>query len=188
MPILLIALVAILGVAAPVIGATPSPSPTNPAGKTPPGQEGKSAKGPETPITVSGTIAKATDADGRTTFTVSSGGKTYELSDGPRWFWGDNDPLAAYVGKTVEVKGTTNAGSTEIDVDTIDGKALRTEGRPPWAGGPKVVGAKHPGYQAWKAAHDGTPGNGLGHDKAPGQQKDKAGADQDEPTESEAPN
>ena len=71
------------------------------------------------------------------------------------------------------IAGEIREGSLEIDVVTIDGKAVKTwTGKPPWAGGPKVVGERHPGYGPWKAAHpDGQPGNGLGKANAPGQLK-----------------
>ena len=42
----------------------------------------------------------------------------------------------------------------------MDGKALREGGKPPWAGGPWVVGATHPGWKPWMA--DGKPGKGHG--------------------------
>jgi hypothetical protein len=54
------------------------------------------------------------------------------------------------VGKTVTIAGTHREGSTDVSVDTVDGTAIRAEGRPPWAGGPKVVGERHPGWKAWK--------------------------------------
>ena len=75
----------------------------------------------------------------------------------------------AYVGKTVTVVGTTRGGDHEVDVETVDGTALRAPGKPPWAGGPWVVGSSHPGWKSWMA--DGKPGKGLGRDGAPGQLK-----------------
>jgi hypothetical protein len=33
----------------------------------------------------------------------------------------------------------------------VDGKTIREPGRPPWAGGWKVVGEKHPGWSQEKA-------------------------------------
>jgi hypothetical protein len=100
---------------------------------------------PEMAITVRGTIQKTTDQDGTTAYTMLSNGTTYRLSHGPEWWWGTNDPLAAYVGRTVEVIGEVTQGSTDLDVQSVDGKALRDAGRPPWAGGPKAVGENHPG-------------------------------------------
>ena len=151
-------LAAILLIAAPVLGANPSPKPA------------KADKGPEIAKTMSGTVATSLDEKGRATYTMVVDGVTWELSAGPKWFWGASNPLAAYVGKSVQVTGTYHAGKNELDVVTVDGKALRAEGKPPWAGGPKVVGSSHPG---WK---DGKPGKGLGRENAPGQQKDKSKA------------
>jgi hypothetical protein len=129
-------------VALPVVAVDPSPKPV------PPGQKDKPDKAP---ITLTGTIAAATDADGRATFTLSSGGTTYTLDGGPAWFYGDNHPLKAYVGKIVTVVGERAAGSTEVDVESVNGKALRAPGKPPWAGGWKVVGQRHPGWSQEKA-------------------------------------
>jgi hypothetical protein len=155
-------LVAIMLIAAPVLGANPSPKPA------------KADKGPALATTLAGTVASSVDAKGRTTYTMVVDGVTWELSAGPKWFWGANNPLAAYVGKTVEVTGTYHAGENELGVATIDGNALRAAGKPPWAGGPKVVGSSHPG---WK---DGKPGKGHGRADAPGQLKDKSkAADED---------
>jgi hypothetical protein len=128
----------------------------------------KPDKGPELAKTLTGTVTSSEDAKGRPVFSMTVGGVTWELSAGPRWFWGANNPLAALVGSSVEVAGTYHEGDTELDVDTVDGVALRAPGKPPWSGGPKVVGSSHPG---WK---DGKPGKGLGRAHAPGQNKDKS--------------
>lgn len=149
-------LAAILLMVAPVLGANPSPKPA------------KADKGPELTTTLTGTVASSVDAKGRTTYTMVVDGVTWKLSAGPKWYWGANNPLAAYVGKTVEVSGTYRAGENDLGVATVDGKALRPAGKPPWAGGPKVVGSSHPG---WK---DSKPGRGHGRDNAPGQLKDKS--------------
>jgi hypothetical protein len=154
-------LAALLLIAAPVFGASPSPKPE------------KAQKGPEIAKTLTGTVARTTDENGRATFTMTVGGVTWELSAGPKWFWGDKSPLAAFVGKSVEVVGTYHTGATELDVVTVDGKALRAAGKPPWAGGPKAVGKSHPGWKDWMAT--GKPGNGHGRDSAPGQNKDETG-------------
>jgi hypothetical protein len=127
----------------------------------------KPDKGPELATTLTGTVSSSEDAKGRAVFSMTVGGVTWELSAGPRWFWGANNPLAAFVGKAIEVAGTYHAGETELDVDTVDGVALRAPGKPPWAGGPKFVGSSHPGWQADK------PGKGHGREHAPGQNKDK---------------
>ena len=148
-------LAAILLIAAPVFGANPSPKPA------------KADKAPEIAKTLTGTVAASVDEKGRATYSMVVGGVTWELSAGPKWFWGANNPLAAFVGKSVEVTGTYHAGENDLDVATVDGKALRAAGKPPWAGGPKVVGSSHPG---WK---DGKAGKGHGRENAPGQKKDK---------------
>ena len=167
--LVLVAVVGALAIAIPVIGADPSPS--GPPGQAKPDKSAKPAKGPEVAVTIQGTVVQATDTKGRPTFTLTAGGKTWELSAGPSWFWGDKNPLKAFVGKSVSVAGTTHEGSTELDVETVNGTALRAAGKPPWAGGPWVVGSTHPGWKPWMA--DGKPGKGLGREGAPGQQKDK---------------
>lgn len=185
-----------LAAAIPVVGADPSASPSQPPVTKPekspkpdkpanPGKANHAAKAakepkaPEVAVTVDGTVQQGTDDQGRATFTVTSGDKTWELSAGPPWFWGDKNPLKAYVGKSVKIAGSTDEGSTELDVETVDGTPIRAAGKPPWAGGPWVVGPTHPGWKPWMA--DGKPGKAHGPDGAPGQKKDKAA------TESETP-
>ena len=116
----------------------------------PPGKPGKS-KAPEVSVTVRGLVSTTTDAAGKAIYRISSGGKTYELDAGPSWFHGDNHPLKAFVGKTVTIVGGQREGSTEIDVQSVDGTALRAPGKPPWAGGWKRVGERHPGWSQEKA-------------------------------------
>jgi hypothetical protein len=128
-------------VALPALGADPSPKPGNP----------DKSKAPEVSVTLRGAISTATDADGDTIYRFVSGGKTYELDAGPRWFHGENHPLKAFVGKTVTIVGGQREGTTEIDVESVDGQALRAGGKPPWAGGWKSVGSSHPGWSQAKA-------------------------------------
>ncbi len=143
-------LMTLLLVAAPVLAAKPD-------------------KGPELAKTLTGMVASGEDSKGRPTFTMTVDGVVWELSAGPKWFWGVNNPLAPYVGDAVEAVGTHHAGETKLSVDSINGTALRPAGRPDWAGGPKRVGGRHPGFK------DGShPGKGLGRANAPGQLKDKA--------------
>jgi hypothetical protein len=153
-----------VAVGIPVIVTAAQPS-------EPPGQAKpeKSPKGPKVDVTVRGTLVKATDENGRPTFTITANGTTWEISAGPKWWYGDDSPLAAYVGTAVTVVGSHREGDTDVSADTVNGKELRAAGRPPWAGGPRVVGESHPGWKAWKA--DGKPGNGFGRDEAPGQLK-----------------
>lgn len=171
--LLVVSLAAVLAIAVPVFGADPSAKP-EPPGQT---KQEKAEKGPEIALTLKGTVAKTTNGNGRPTFTLTDGGVTWDLSAGPNWYWGDKNPLAAFVGKSVEVTGRHHTGATELDVDTIDGKALRAAGKPPWAGGPKVVGKIHPGWKAWMV--EGKPGKGHGRENAPGQTKDKTGDETD---------
>jgi hypothetical protein len=139
-------------------------------------------------ITISGTVQVAADADGKDAYTLRDGGTTYQLEAGPAWFFGDKYPLKPFVGKNVTIVGEVAEGSTEVDVESVDGTALRTPGRPPWAGGWRVVGAAHPGWSQAKAdrMHDK-----FGDCFPPGQCKDKPahprGNGAGEPDESEAP-
>jgi hypothetical protein len=162
-PALLLLCLAVLAliVALPVLGAQPS---------APPGQEKQKEKGPEVAVTLRGTIAQATDDKGRPTFTLTSGGTTWELSAGPTWFHGDNNPLKAFVGQSVTVVGSHREGSTDVSVDTVNGEAIRAAGKPPWAGGWKQVGEGHPGWSQEKADRHAAK---FGDCFPPGQCKDK---------------
>jgi len=153
---------------ASVAPAKPNPS-AGPEVTAEPDKSPKPDKGPETTISLKGTVRKGVDGNGRPTFTMTVDGKTWNLSAGPPWFWGENNPLSAFAGKSVTVAGTMRQGDSEVDVETVDGKALRAPGKPPWAGGPWVVGPAHPGWKDWMA--EGKPGNGHGRDGAPGQIK-----------------
>src|SRR6188472_1247625 len=126
-------IVAALAIAIPVMGADPSPS-GGPPGQTKPEKSpnpnkpdkaAKAEKAAEVPVTVQGTVTKGTDENGRPTYSVTADGKTWQLSAGPSWYWGDKNPLNAYVGKSVSIAGNTHAGDTELYVDAVDGKALR---------------------------------------------------------------
>ena len=163
---LVVATVGLLAVvvAAPIVRAEP------PAG-TPAAAKAQKAKAPQVAVTVTGVVREGTGESGTGTFTLAAGGTTWTLSAGPRWYHGADNPLAAHVGKTVTISGTHREGSTELDVETVDGKAIRAAGKPPWAGGPWAVGSAHPGWKPWMA--DGKPGNGHGRENAPGQDKDK---------------
>ena len=105
-----------------------------------------------------GTIGTQTNAKGETEYTLTTPDGTLLLDAGPVWFFGDAYPLAPFVGKQVTVGGEQREGSTQIDVMTVDGSALREPGKPPWAGGWKRVGEKHPGWSqgAVKAAVERT--------------------------------
>lgn len=160
-------------VAVPVLAGNPNA----------PGQQ--KAKTPSAPITISGTVEKSTDADGDTTYTLTNGGKTYSLEAGPKWFF-EPYPLEAYVGKSVTIVGEMREGSNEVDVISVDGKALREAGKPPWAGGWKRVGSIHPGWSQEKADRMKAK---FGDCFPPGQCNDKPTRpdNADGPDESEAP-
>src|ERR1043165_1323151 len=139
------------------------------------------------PITISGTVQVAKDADGHATYTLADGGKTYTLDAGPPWFFGDKYPLKPFVGQKVTIVGEAAQGSTNVEVTSVNGTALRAPGRPPWAGGWRAVGAAHPGWSQDKADR---MKDKFGDCFPPGQCKDKSdhAADGSEgPDESEAP-
>jgi hypothetical protein len=121
-------------------------------GKPDKGPTERKNKGPEQEITLSGTVTTGSDADGETVYRLQSGGTTYVLEAGPKWFFGDDYPLKPFVGKNVTIVGEVTEGSTEVDVVAVDGTRLREPGKPPWAGGWKVVGERHPGWSEEKAA------------------------------------
>jgi hypothetical protein len=118
--------------------------------KPKPSKGPKADKVPETPVTLTGQVGTRTETDGGTTYTLTVGATVYELEVGPPWFWADANPLKPFVGKTVTIEGDQAQGSTAIDVRTANGTAIRGEGKPPWAGGWKVVGKTHPGWAQWK--------------------------------------
>jgi hypothetical protein len=163
--------------------AAPSPEPTTsaePAERTEEenGESGKpdkaakpekGPKSPEHPVTLTGVVGQPDGEEGEYTLVV--GIKVYQLSAGPKWWWGDANPLAGSVGKVVTIDGEQAEGSNEVDVLAIDGTAVRTPGKPPWAGGWKVVGEKHPGWAQWKVDKINGRAGGHGKDGAPGQLK-----------------
>lgn len=172
-PSVLTLAVAILAlvVAVPVLAAKPS---------TPPGQAKE--KTPKTEITISGTVETSTDADGETTYTLTAGGTTYTLDAGPKWFFGDSYPLKPHVGKNVTIVGEIAEGSTEVDVKSVNGTALRGEGKPPWAGGWRKIGPDHPGWSQEKADRVKAK---FGDCFPPGKCKDKPNKGADESPEPE---
>jgi hypothetical protein len=179
-PLLILALVALVGVVAiPALAASPSPA-TGPDASGHPGKGPKASHEPEVAVTLHGVVSTATDADGETTYTLSVDGKTVKLEAGPPWFFGDHHPLAPFVGKTVTITGSQSGD--EVEVDTVDGTALREPGRPPWAGGPKAVGSIHPGWSQdkadrWQQKQDAKAG--AGGCWPPGLCKDQAPAPSD---------
>jgi hypothetical protein len=151
-------------VASNVAGASAqSQGVVQPAGKA---VQAQGASGQDQVVTVTGLVSTTSDADGDTRYTITVDGQVVRLDAGPGWFHGDTYPLEPFVGKTVTVTGEqggkgpkqgrgkspakTRPSGPDIDVFTVtlNGQTtvIRTAGKPPWAGGPKVVGSKHPGY------------------------------------------
>ncbi len=144
--------------ASPKAAATLKPAATvKPAATPKPAKVSDDTKGPIETLT--GTLGTRTDADGDREYVLNG----TELSVGPPWFWGTKNPLEPYVGKSVSVTGrmetdppstkangkANNADGPEFEVYAVNGTTVRAEGKPPWAGGPKVVGESHPGYKGW---------------------------------------
>jgi len=148
-PLLAIALLALVGVVAiPAMAAGPSSAPGAAASEKP-GKGPKASKEPEVAVTLNGVVAATTDAEGNTEYTITAAGKTLKLDGGPSWFFGDNHPLKPFVGKNVTIVGGQRGD--EVDIETVDGVRLRAEGKPAWAGGWKAVGSAHPGWTQEKA-------------------------------------
>ena len=172
----LVAAALVAAFALPVAGQDPTSSPAASAkpGNGPktdkPGNGPKAEKGPkvaEEPVSLTGRVGVLTDADGDTAYTLTVGSTVYQLHVGPPWWWGDEHPLKDLVGDTVAITGEGAAGSTDVDVFTVDGKTVREPGRPPWAGGWKAVGERHPGWAQWKIDKHAAKAAGKGHGRPP---------------------
>ena len=163
---------AVAAIAVPVLGGAAPPAPASAPitaaesekpGKGPkaekPGKGPKADKVPEAPVTRTGRVGTRTDEDGDTVYTLTVGSTVFDLEAGPAWWWGASHPLAAFVGDSVTVEGDQAEGSTSIDVRTVDGTVVREPGRPPWAGGWKAVGERHPGWSQEKADRDAEKGD-----------------------------
>jgi hypothetical protein len=109
------------------------------------------AKASEQIVTLSGTVGTRTAADGTTEYTLTNENTVLSLDAGPAWFFPNAYPLAPYVGQQVTIGGEQREGSTSVDVLSVNGTALREPGKPPWAGGWKRVGERHPGWSQEKA-------------------------------------
>ncbi len=204
----LIAIAALVGVVAiPTLAASPSAPPSGgPAAASPraessgkpeksgkpdqPGKANKAARAPEVDVTVTGTVGTRPSAKGGTEYTLTTSSATLTLDAGPAWFHGDKHPLAGYVGKRVTVVGGQREGSTEVDVRSVDGTVIREPGKPPWAGGWKRVGERHPGWtqEKWDRWQTKRLEQAKRHGVdcwPPGQCKDKPG--KDKPATSAAP-
>jgi hypothetical protein len=148
-PIALAAVVVLaIAVAIPVLAASPAPSGGSGDGNGN-GHGPKASHEPEVQVTLRGPVSATTSADGESEYTITADGKTLRLEAGPPWYWGDRNPLKGAVGKTVTIVGEQSGD--EVDVQSIDGTAIRPAGKPPWAGGWRVVGSIHPGWSQEKA-------------------------------------
>ncbi len=136
-----------------VVGVAASPLGSQLTGATAAGSatSDRQAKASEQGVTLTGTVGTRTAADGTTEYTLTNGDTVLSLDAGPAWFFGDAYPLAPYVGQQVTISGEQREGSTSVDVLTVNGTALREPGKPPWAGGWKRVGERHPGWSQEKA-------------------------------------
>lgn len=133
----------------PAVMAAASPSPTPKATREP---KPVRSHVPSETVELRGMIRTATGEDGRVAYElVDAAGAVWRLEVGPPWWWGTADPLAAYAGRTVTVTGERPLGEQDVDVLAIDGKTVREAGRPPWAGGWRAVGERHPGWTRTKA-------------------------------------
>lgn len=156
--------------AAPASSATASPTataaPVAPQKVTATPEAAETPDAEPAPVTLKGVLTAGTDADGDKAYFIG----TTRLGVGPPWFWGDKNPLAPYVGKTVTLTGHLDEGKPastnpngkvkaaegpEFEVYTVNATAVRSPGKPPWAGGPKVVGERHPGYKGWSQGQAG---------------------------------
>ena len=92
---------------------------------------------------------------------------------------GQAHPLKPYVGKRVTITGEQRAGETR-SMSRPSTASDSAPGKPPWAGGWKRVGERHPGWtqekwDRWQAKAAGKA-KALGTDCwPPGQCKDKPG-------------
>ena len=151
----LVVVILAVAIALPALAASPGPSAgSGPAAANPTkGPKGpKADRSPEVQVTVQGLLSATKRDDGSTEITIASGGKTLHLRVGPPWYVADKNPLAAFVGKNVTIVGEQEGDA--IDVDTVDGVAVRAPGKPPGAGGPRWAGG-------WKHGAAGHPGAGL---------------------------
>jgi hypothetical protein len=190
LPAVLAVAVLAIAVALPVLAASPSPSAAPAAsGRGPEPRGPKGSEAPEVQVTIRGLVKSAPVDKGRPDFTLEANGKTLKLETGPKWFKGTANALLPFVGKTVTIVGEQNGD--EIDVLSVDGTAIRAPGKPPWAGGWKVVGKDHPGWSQAKADRWAAKQQGKAADRAacvaagktPAECKGHGGGDADESPE-----
>jgi hypothetical protein len=110
---------------------------------------------------ISGTIVIMEDEDGRTSYFLDVEGTLIELQVGPAWFRDLGAVYGVSEGDEVEIVGNLRSGTPDenasdtakeqavkapqLRIKSVDGES-RPKGKPAWAGGPKVQGEAHPGY------------------------------------------
>jgi hypothetical protein len=131
------------------------------------------ANSQETLISVTGEVStKIVNGDSYYVLLNNEGETLYYLEVGPPWFYRNNNnahPLEGFINQEVNITGEVDqprvalpenanprakankanakmapTDAPTLDVYTIHDQTLRAPGRPPWAGGPKVVPG-HPG-------------------------------------------
>jgi hypothetical protein len=114
--------------------------------------------------TQTGVLESSVDEDGRTTWFLNVDGTLVELQFGPSWFTDLAALFGVAPGDEVEIGGNLRDGmpnenasdvaqenaahAPKLHVKTIGGQE-RPKGKPAWAGGPKVQGEAHPGFEGW---------------------------------------
>ena len=147
------------------------------------GQDPEEGADEETPATETrtGVLDAVTDADGDVEYELTDDeGNTVPLSVGPPWFWGDNHPLDGISGEVIvtgelddgippaQASDANRAdGAPSFDVFTVNGETIRAAGKPPWAGGPAVVGESHPGHAGWASGQAARDAGADDADSAP---------------------
>lgn len=84
---------------------------------------------------VTGTLSTEPAADGSATYRLETAAGTLVLEVGPPRYWGQEHPLAPFVGQQVTVTGIAEPGGDRLAVFAVGDQVIRGPGRPPWAGG-----------------------------------------------------
>ena len=103
--------------------------------------------------TLTGTIVLQENELGRMAYFLDRGdGQLVELRLGPAWFWGELNPLHVLAATQASIGARLPDDRADeaavLNIRTING-VERATGKPLWAGGPRVQGEVHPGYEGW---------------------------------------
>jgi hypothetical protein len=116
-----------------------------------------------------GTIVTMEDEAGRTVYYLDLDGTLVELRFGPAWFLDLAALFGLADGDEVEIGGHLRDGVPNENASDVAkeraardpvlriksvGGETRPKGKPAWAGGPKVQGEAHPGYEGWSKGQD----------------------------------